>query len=193
MSMRRLLGAVGVALAVLTGRGDAAQSTTATVTSNAVSDQDVILLVKGWQSGELETILADFERKYGLDDGALQADNTAYGASRIKLRQPLSADRLLYLVNYLHYPEGFELERRSPVAVAIARLSPAFGVTEPPLLGRTAAFYVPADDTRFDEVYATLDDESAFRVPFTNLGWEGVAEGRRSSAVAALQKSAPPL
>lgn len=191
--MRALLGAVGAILAALTGCGSATPSTSATISSAAVPDGDVIVLVNGWRPSELATILTRFERKYELGAGILQASEATDGTSRITLRHPLPADRLLFLINYLHYPDSFDQGLRSPVAVAIARLSPAFGVTEPPLLGRMAAFYVPENDARYDEVYATVDDGSAFRLSFSNLAWEPVEEGRRSSAVAALQRSAPAL
>jgi hypothetical protein len=105
----------------------------------------------------------------------------------------MSADRVLFLINYLHYPEGFELAQRSPVAVVVARLSAAFGVARPQFLGRTAVFYVPTNDTNYDEVYAHVDDGSSFRISFTDMGWEAVDESRRSNAVMALQQSVPKL
>lgn len=189
--MKGLLGAIGTMLAILIGCGTASPSGSPVVTSTNVSERDVVVLVKGWQLNELAKILRDFERKYELDSGTLRAVDAKDGTSRIMLVQPLSADRVLYLINYLHYPEGFDLAKRSPVALAVAHLVPAFGVTTPPLLGGTAAFYVPENDTNYDEVYAHVDNGSAFRVSFTDLSWKAVGESRQSNAVAALQKTVP--
>lgn len=189
--MRTLLGVVSAAFALLTSCEDTTASNWAIVTSRPASDKDIALLVQGWGTVELAAIIDEFERRYELDEKTFELTEVADGTSRIRLRQSVPASHVLFLVNYLHYPEGLDFSGRSPVAVAVVRLGPAFGITEPPLLGRTAAFYVPANDVRFDEVYVVVDDGSAFRVSFTNLGWEPVSDARRSRAVEAIQKVVP--
>ena len=190
--MARVYAAFGAALAFLSGCGAANSSPSASVTSAGVTDRDVIVLAEGWQPTELSKILETFERKYGMERGELQA-TTEGGVSRIRLTRAMPADQVLYLVNYIHYPDGFDVNGRSPVAVAIARLNAAFGANEPPLAGRTATFYVPTHDTSYDEVYATVDNGTTFRVSFTDLSCEPAVDARRSHAVEALMASAPSL
>jgi hypothetical protein len=172
-------------LGALIGCGPATDTKPNQATSMLISGDEVVMLVRGWQRSELDKILADFEAKYGLDAKALLATENADRVLKVSLGRPLPADRVLYLVNYIHYPEGFDMTGRSRVVVAAIKLSEAFAVPQS-LIGQTANIYVPANDDQYDEVYATVGSGAAFRVSFTNLAWEPVVDRRQSPAVAAL-------
>jgi hypothetical protein len=156
------------------------------VTSMAVPDDQVLILAKGWDKAEIDRILSDFETKYDLRAAALQSED-ATGAFRIRLRQPMGADQLLFLINYIHYPEGFDLEGKTVAAAARVRLSDAFGITTSPLLDKIATFYIPSNDREYDEVYAEVDSGSYYRLSFTDLAWEPVADARQSRTVISLR------
>ena len=166
--------------------GCAPGSNCPSVTSMAVPDDQVFILAKGWDKAELDRILSDFETKYDLRAAALQSED-ATGAFRIRLRQPMGANQLIFLINYIHYPEGFDLEGRTVAAVARVRLSDAFGITTPPLLDKIATFYIPSNDREYDEVYAQVDSGSYYRLSFTHLAWEPVADARQSRTVISLR------
>lgn len=180
---KRLLGVASAVIALLTGCGGLGAKTDRSVTSQPVFDEQVTVLVAGWRRNELEKILSDFEGKYEGSTPALEVTNAPDKTFRIRLRHPLAAEQVLYLVNYVHYPEGFELRGRSIAVVAAVKLNEAFGVAGSPMEGQVAAFYVPENDTSYTEVYAKLPDGTSYRLPFTDLVWRRVHDGRRPRAV----------
>lgn len=151
----------------------------------SMSGDEFILSTKGWSPAEIDRILADFSGIYGLEPGTFRAGTLDRDIVRIEALKPIDADRLLYLVNYLHYPRGFDLEGRDLRVAARFTLTEAMGApTE--LQDRQATIYVPSGDTLFDEVYARVDPSSHFRVPFKNLNWIPVNAGREPRSLAEL-------
>ena len=90
-----------------------------------------------------------------------------------------------FLVNYLRYPIGFESASLAIGVLGRAKVTPAFEPPDPALVGKDAAFYVPADDKDYDLVYARVDAK-AFRIRFTNLKWVAVDDARVPDAIAGL-------
>ncbi|MEO5706402.1 MAG: hypothetical protein ABIT10_08855 [Alteraurantiacibacter sp.] len=176
-------------LASLFQREPPASNKASGVSMQPVSDAEVVLVVSGWKPDELRSILADFSGMYGPQEGAFDLPDSSHHSLRIRLDQPISACNLLYLVNYLNYPKTFDLTGRSIAAAATVTLGPAFGVTAAPLMDQKAVFYVPTDDDRFDEVYATTADGSAFRVTFRDMAWREVDDARCSMAVKSLAQA----
>lgn len=189
MKLRKLLMTFAASLAGLMACNPPTSITVDSVTSLPVPDDEVIVLATGWRRGEVDEILSKFERKYALTASALRWEEAAGGVVRIRFRQPIPADQLLFLINYIHYPEGFDLTGKAPVAVAFARLGAAFGVTSPSMANQLAVFYSPTNDTQYDEVYASLADGKVYKLSFTDLVWTPVTVGRQSDAVIALLDS----
>jgi hypothetical protein len=145
------------------------------------------LQVQGWSEDELGRILQAFATLYALPEGLFRARERSAGLCVIDLTGEIQSEQLFYLVNYLHYPPGFDLNGRALAVLCTVTLSQSFALPDPALLGRRASLYVPAGDTDFDEVYVQLDTGAAYRVPFTDMFWEPVDDPRMPAAVRALR------
>lgn len=95
---------------------------------------------------------------------------------------------MLFLVNYLHYPEDFDLARREIGATATVTLTERMG-TPAGLTGRKATIYVPAGDTDYDLVYMRVEPASYFEISFTNLRPVAVTDGREPKRLALLMQA----
>jgi transposase InsO family protein len=62
-------------------------------------------------------------------------------------------------------------------------LTQAWGIPTPSLARKQAIVSVPSNDTEYDQVYVHLETGSTYRVPFTSLIWEPIAEERLPDAV----------
>lgn len=157
------------------------------VTSRAVPADRVSVSVSGWDGSELGRILASFAAQYSLP--AAMFDLRAEGRDQlITFPSGIRADHLLYLVNYIHYPVGFDVKQRSIAVLGQTILDDSFGVPDTSLIGRNASIYVPADDSTYDLAYIMIDEGSVYEVRFTNLAWRSVQANQLSPKVKALVK-----
>ena len=146
---------------------------------------DRALLVSGWSAEDLTKILDDFASKYKealpnfrhvvLSDGK---------TLRVSLPNDLSPDLLSFLVNYVHYPEDFDLKHKKIVAVGVATLTQEFDAPSSEL-GKKAYIYIPSEDSEYDLVYLRVGDHT-YSQSFTTMRWERVDAPRLSAATRAL-------
>lgn len=145
---------------------------------------DKELIVKGWTEKELRQIMAHFEKMYQGQLGAAFSVAISRNSTDVRLRFPqdIPAVEFCFLVNYIHYPEGFDLKDRSVTVFAKTTLSRDFNVPEESLLGQRAIIYVPANDTDFDVVYVTTGGRT-FENSFASQSWKAVADPRIPSGI----------
>jgi hypothetical protein len=144
------------------------------------------LSVRGWRRSELNQILTDFLRLYGLSDQSeykleAKSDDTFV----ITFPGDIQPTLCLFLVNYVRYPQNFDLSHRSIGVLGHVVLSAAFGAPDT-LVGKRAAIYVPSNDIEFDLVYAKVESQSTYRISFTNLIWEAARDARVPKAISGL-------
>ena len=134
--------------------------------------------VRGWSKTEIQEIIADFTARYDMAD--LQITFSEPGSGVVGLRFPgdIEPRLFIFLVNYLHYPEHFDLRLRSISARGTCTLTPAFNLPEAKLAGNRATFFVPSNDTEYDFVMVKIDSGETYRIPFTNLRWKLEPSGR---------------
>jgi hypothetical protein len=151
------------------------------------SENDKSIAVVGWREDELNKILAYFRGVYGLPPSALVV--TKHGDNFFQISFPDDIEPRIYffLVNYIRYPKGFDLQNRRIGVLGRARLSPAFGIHDSSLNGIMAKIYVPANDKEFDNVYVQLESGKTFKIPFTRLIWESVDNPKMPNEIRDLQ------
>jgi uncharacterized membrane protein YhaH (DUF805 family) len=144
------------------------------------------ILVRGWDRPDLNKILSDFEATYKIPKENIEIARRADGAQIIHFPNDIHPRLLLYLVNYLQYPKGFDLSHRTIGVLAHAQLSQAFGMPDPSLDGKPATIYVPEADAAHDVVYADVQARGAFVVTLADFEWKAAPSPRLPRAVAGL-------
>ncbi|MBI1402692.1 MAG: hypothetical protein GC147_05720 [Porphyrobacter sp.] len=135
------------------------------------------ILVTGWSAAETKSILADFARLYTLPSDIFALAAPTGEPQRITWNQPIASDIAFYLVNYLHYPMDMALAGRKPEVVAVIAVPSGIAPGKVPA-GTLAKVFVPVGDTEHDLVHALSEAGRAFRISFTRLKWEPVADAR---------------
>jgi hypothetical protein len=159
------------------------------VTGDAISGDEIVVLVRGWSSAEVASILNEFRSTYDLPAASLRAIGKDEATIGVRIVQPIRSDLLPYLVNYLHYPKARNLNDRQIAAVAVVeRIERLGGPAE--LAGRPALIYVPANDSEFDQVFLRVEPNRHFRISFTRLQWQPVNDGRETATVRNLARAA---
>ena len=155
-------------------------------TGNPLNDKQI--MVQGWAEPELRRMLADFEKMYAGQLGPAYAVVLQNNGSSIRLSFPndLPGDKFCFLVNYLHYPEGFDLKNRSVAVSGHGTLSDEPGLPDKALVGQRALFYVPANDQKYDLVYVRVG-ERTFENSFASARWKPVDDSRFPPGVAPLR------
>lgn len=145
------------------------------------------IAVVGWKEDELNKILADFRRVYGIPPSALLV--TKHGDSLLLISFPddIEPKYFFFLVNYIRYPKDFDLRNRTIGVLGRARLNRAFGIPDPSLEGIMAKIYVPANDKEYDNVYVQLESGKPFKIPFTRMIWESVDDPRIPNEIRNMQ------
>lgn len=144
------------------------------------------IAVRGWSADELGTIVTEFSGMYDLEPAAVRIGTWRNDAFILLIPAELAADQFLFLVNYLCYPRVFSAAGRSMGVLGRGVVAPAAKVEDPSTAGQRAEFYVPANDTDFDVVYATIPSGVTFRIPFTNMKWHRVEDARRPASLKGL-------
>ena len=137
--------------------------------------------VSGWTSDQLDQILDRFLTLYSLPRDTVRIRGKQAGWTLLECG-PIYSDDLCYLVNYLHYPEGQELVDGAVDAAAVFPLPYDIGPAEDEGAMR-AKIYVPVGDDQYDLVHGALPDGRCFAIPFTNLRWKPLDNGRMSARV----------
>jgi hypothetical protein len=138
------------------------------------------VIVSGWTSEELSSILAGFAEMYeghlGHDfDYAVYPDDK--GSTRIMFPHDIPATQFSFLVKYLQYPKNYDLKERSISVVGKATITQDFHPPGKNLVGQKAIFYIPSNDQDCDLVYVHVGDET-FENSFAARRWKKVADSR---------------
>jgi hypothetical protein len=149
-----------------------------TLERNPHSDTEV--LVEGWSAAELERILAAFTKDYA--DGipppiTFRVKPEHEGVFRIVFPSDIEPRVLSFLVNYLQYPEGYDLAHRAITVLARVTVTAAFPQELSKYVGKKARIYVPSGDRDFDRVYFAIGDQY-FEQVFTDMVCRPVSQGR---------------
>ncbi|MBS0471435.1 MAG: hypothetical protein JSR60_10220 [Proteobacteria bacterium] len=139
------------------------------------------MVARGWSRKEIEKILSDFCKDYEIQPADFVLSERQDGIFEIRFPNDIEPKHLCFLVNYAVYPVGIELGGRTIGVVAHTILTGGVAPPDPALIGAPAVVYVPANDTRFDEVF--IKAGLAFRVSFTNLRWQSVDDPRLPASV----------
>jgi hypothetical protein len=174
-----IAGLIAIGAVLLGAKMQRAQREDARLTSLFVPDPNnqTMVVVRGWKQVELQKIVADFLPMYGIPRLAVAI---ASGERVLEIRFPsdIQPKLLMFLVNYVQNPKGFDLSHRSIGVVAHVVLTPAFGAPSPNLVGRRATIYVPANDTDYDVVYVRTESGETYRVPFSEMKWDRTDDPR---------------
>ena len=184
--LRFILIAAVVLVAVIgirRGLAQARESILAKVGDGDVGRHDFSALVQGWNEGELERILSDYCGKYELSRDTFLIAPEADGTLLVRSHSAIIAARVFTLVNYLHYPQGFDLTHRHPAAVGAVKLSRQTGLPPGASAGEAAAIYVPADDADYDLTYVQRASGQTYRISFTTFAWVAVENPRLTAAI----------
>lgn len=182
------------AVAFLRLRGG--ESEFAAPTSNAappangglIQPHNISVIAKGWTKSELETILRDFSSTYGLETGYFEVQAMPDGLFRVAFQHGSFEPNLLFLVNYLNYPNGFDLKAHHLAVAGIIRLDPAMSLPADAKVGQRAVIYMPQDDQDYDCAYIRIEGGSAYRVNFSDMQWTPVSDARMPAEIAELDR-----
>ena len=153
----------------------------------AMSDKE--LLVRGWSDTELRQILADFQRLSGnrLPSSFSTEIHTGDGAVlRVTFPADIPSVDFCFLVNYVQYPKGFDLNSRPILIAGRATITSDFLRSDQSLVGKRILVYVPSEDKRYDEVFAQAEGQS-YEFPFTRTGFIRAQEPRLPVGVSDLK------
>jgi hypothetical protein len=153
----------------------------------AMSDKE--LLVRGWSNAELRQILGDFQRLSGdrLPSNFSTEIHTGDGAVlRVTFPADIPSMDFCFLVNYVQYPKGFDLQSRTILVAGRATISSDFLPSDQSLIGKRILVYVPSEDKRYDEVFAQAEGQS-YEFPFTLTGFKPAPEPRLPVGVSDLK------
>jgi hypothetical protein len=152
----------------------------------ANTKNDKALVVYGWSIDELQKILRQFKTKYEIPN-AKHLIRSEGDKLRVVFPEDLEPDLFSFLVNYVQYPEGFDLKHRSITSAGTATLSLDFGLPSAALNGKKAVFYIPTNDREHDLVYVQVDGQ-AYEHSFAGHCWRAMSQARMPDAVAELTR-----
>jgi len=170
-------------VAVRRGLVRARESILARLGNGDVGRHDFSLLVRGWSESELERILSDYCAKYELPRDTFLIEPAENGTLQVRSHSAIGASHPFTLVNYIYYPEGFQLTGRKLAAVCALKLSRPTGFPPGASAGESVAIYVPADDQDYDLTYVQRASGQTYRVSFTNFGWVSVENPRLTTDI----------
>lgn len=179
-----ILGAV--AIIWLRFGSSAGQSAPAKTNRPVANPKSVTLLVSGWTRAELEKIINEFASTYALSDQDFAVEILPESVLRIRLPVGIAADQIYFLVNYLNYPVGLNLNRKTISVACTVTLDDSFGIPDQAVSGQRALIYVPANDSDYDLVHVQLASGQTYKIPFTDLRWSPIDDPRLPAAVEVL-------
>ncbi len=101
------------------------------------------------------------------------------GPQQTRLRFPndMPPEGFGFLVNYLQYPEDYDLQGREIVVVGRVTLGRDFNLPDEKLAGQRAHFYIPSNDEDYDVVYVRVG-ERTFENSFASWHWKVATDNR---------------
>jgi hypothetical protein len=154
------------------------------------ADNDKVVFVQGWVEDDLKKILESFKGTYERDGYAayrFQVTRLADDRFRLTFPEDIHPQLLIFLVNYIHYPFGFDLANRVMAVVGQSALDLENGFEGlDPGFGDRAILYVPKDDKDYDVLYMQTEKGISLATSFTDMIWKKVDDPRLSPGVMAL-------
>ena len=145
-----------------------------------IAMSDKALLVRGWSDTELRQILGDFQRLSGdrLSSNFSTEIHIGDGAVLwVTFPADIPSVDFCFLVNYVQYPKGFDLNSRPILVAGRAIITSEFLPSDQSLVGKRILVYVPSEDKRYDEVFAQAEGQS-YEFPFARTGFIRAQEPR---------------
>jgi hypothetical protein len=152
-------------------------------TPNPVNDK--VILVKGWNVGEIQKIINDFIETYKSDDYpsySIEPHKEEEKLFRLTFPKDVHPTLFTFLINYLAYPFDLDFKNRTVVG-GKATLSAAFDGVDSSVVGKKAILYIPQDDQDHNVVYMQTESGINLANSFTEIKWRRVNDARLSSAV----------
>lgn len=140
-------------------------------------DSEKVVDVTGWSKSEIVQILAKFDRMYNLSSDSFRIEGSDEH-HQIGFPHDIEPRLYFFLINYLKYPNGFNLKGRNIGVVGRVKLDYSFGIPDSSLEGVDAIVYVPVNDRDYDVVYVRTKSGRNYRISFTDLIWRATDEPR---------------
>ena len=96
---------------------------------------------------------------------------------RITFPNDIEPHFFCFLINYVQYPKGFNLQSRVILVAGKATIGSAFLPSDHSLIGKRIVFYIPTDDKEYDVVFAQVEGQ-VYEYPFSSERWRRVRESR---------------
>jgi hypothetical protein len=149
-----------------------------TASSFAINDKE--LFVRGWSNAEIRQIIGDFRQMYrdrlpaGFSTEVHAGDG---GVLRVTFPSDIEPRLFCWLINYVRYPKGLDLQSRTILVAGRATIGSDFLPTNHSLIGQRITLYVPTNDKEHDVVFAQVSGAS-YEYPFTSERWRSTSEPR---------------
>jgi len=149
-------------------------------------NNNIVVVVRGWNKSELDRIVSDCLSAYELPESTSRISARTDGAYDIVFPKDIQPKLFFFLVNYIAYPKGFALAGRTIGVVGHAKITAAFGPPDATMIGKSVDIYLPANDFEYDLVYARLDNGEVYQISFTDLIWQRMDDPRMPSTIIGL-------
>jgi len=148
-------------------------------------DNDKLIMVRGWNEDELRKILDDFieEDRSGSPPYKIDIHKRYEELYGLTFPQDVHPTVFGFLVNYLAYPNNFELSGRSIIVAGKTTLNSDFDGIPRTLVGEKAIVYVPENDKDYDVVYLQTETGDTLAISFSEDVWRKVKNARLSDDV----------
>jgi hypothetical protein len=156
------------------------QGAAATVNRHPASvSADRKLLVRGWTEAELKKIIDDFDWLYRqrVSDGIATEMHASGEVIHVSVRNDCDFNLFCCLINFVQYPKDLGSRSRRILVAGRSTIGSDFLPSEQSLIGKDVVLYVPADDKRFDAVYAHVAGET-YEFQFSSMRWRRVKDAR---------------
>jgi hypothetical protein len=153
------------------------------------TENDKLVLVKGWDESEISKIIGDFIASYEADDYpayTIESHKQSEKLYQLTFPQDIHPTLFTFLVNYLAYPFDLDATNRSIIVAGKTTLSSDFEAMGAQLAGEKAVLYIPENDQEHDVVYLQTESGVVFAHSFSEMEWRRVADARLSSEVKGL-------
>ena len=147
---------------------------------------DKVIVVKGWNEGEIQKIIDDFIETYkgdGYPSYSIEPQKQEETLFRLTFPKDVHPTLFTFLVNFLAYPFDLDFKNRTVIVAGKTTLSAAFEGVDSSLAGKKAILYIPQDDQDHDVVYMQTESGINLANSFTEIKWRRVNDARLSSAV----------
>lgn len=141
---------------------------------------DKTLCVRGWGDPELQQIMGNFEKLYRdrlPSNFSTEVHAIDGGVFRITFPTDIDSQIFCYFINYIQYPEGFDLKSRTILVAGKATIKSDFLPSKQSLIGKPITLYIPSNDKTFDVVFGEVDGQS-YEYSFACQPWRRVQDPR---------------